>query len=176
MATIVAIDCTDGVLLAGDRQVVEDGTVTGSRRHVFDLDGVLAAAVGGDPDAFRRQLETAMADYGADRGEPDVDAVVRMAESAAEEAGVEALIAARDGAGVARVRSIRDGVLDEDVAALGSGAPSILGLLETIGEVDLGDAEAEVERAFEAAAARDPGTGEEVDVSRLSDAEGGETV
>lgn len=169
MATIAAVDCTDGVLLAGDRLVVRDGAVVGSRRHVFDFEDVGAAAVGDDPDAFRRQLDAAIRAYAAESGDPGIDAVARMAAEAVSEGDVEALVAARDDDDRARVRSATDGVLDERVASLGSGAPAVLGHLETLGDVDLEDAESGVREAFQAAAARDAGTGEEVDVWRLAD-------
>ena len=175
MATIVAVDCTDGVMLAGDRLVVRDGAIVGSRRHVFDFDDVGAAAVGDDPDAFRRQLDAAIRAYAAESGDPGIDAVARMAAEAVSEGGVEALVAARDESGRARVRSVTDGVLDERVAALGSGASTVLGHLETLGEVDLDHAEAGVREAFQAAAARDAGTEEEIDVWRLAD-EGDEST
>ena len=175
MATIVAVDCTDGVLLAGDRLVVRDGAVVGSRRHVFDFGDVGAAAVGDDPDAFRRQLDAALRAYADEAGSPSIDAVSRMAADAADEGGVESLVAARDDSGRARARSVTDGVLDERVAALGNGAPTVLGHLETVGEMDLASAESAVREAFQAAAARDAGTGEELDVWRLAgdDGEGG---
>ena len=169
MATIVAVDCTDGVLLAGDRLVVRDGAVVGTRRHVFEFEDVGAAAVGDDPDAFRRQLDAAIRAYTVEGGEPGMDAVARMAADAVGAGDVEALVVARDESGWAQVRSVTDGVLDERIAALGSGAPTVLGRLEAIGDVDLEDAESGVRKAFQAAAARDPGTGEEIDVWRLAD-------
>jgi len=175
VATIVAVDCTDGVLLAGDRLVVRDGAVVGTRRYVFDFEDVGAAAVGDDPDAFRRQLDAALRAYTAEAGEPGIDAVARMAADAAAEGGVEALVAARDESGRTQIRSVTDGVLEERVAALGSGAPTVLGHLETVGDVDLGGAESGVQEAFQAAAARDAGTGEEIDVWRLAD-EGAEST
>lgn len=174
MATIVAVDCTDGVILAGDRLVVRDGAAVGSRSHVFDFDDVGAAAVGDDPDAFRRQLDASIRAYAAEGGSPGIDAVSRMAADAVAEGGVEALVVARDDPGHARARSVTDGVLDEQVAALGSGAPTVLGHLETVGEVDLASAESAVHEAFQAAAARDAGTDEDLDVWRLADDDGEE--
>lgn len=175
MATIVAVDCTDGVLLAGDRVVVRDGAVAGSRRHVFDFDGVGAAAVGDDPAAFRRQLDAAIRAYDAAGGEPGIDALARMAADAAEAADVDAIAVARDDGGRARARSVTDGVLEEQLAALGSGAPTVLGHLEGTDEADLEESESRVRAAFRAAAARDPGTGAAVDVWRLADG-GGEVA
>jgi proteasome beta subunit len=173
VATIVALDCLDGVLLAGDRLVVEGETVVGTRRHVFDFDGVGAAAVGDDPDSFRRRLDAAIREYAVERGEPGVEAVSRMAVDIADEASVEAIVAASDVAGRATARSVDRGVLEERVAARGSAASLVLGQLEAVGEVDVAAAESEVRRAFRAAAARDAGTGEEIDVWRLADEAGG---
>lgn len=176
VATIVAVDCSDGVLLAGDRVVVRGGRVVGSRRHVFAFDdsgaGIGAAAVGEDPNDFHRRLDVALREYASERGEPTVDAVARMAADVAAEPGVEVLVAARDGSGTARVRSVSEGVHEERTAAFGSGASTVGGHLEAIGEVDLDVAGSEVRAAFQAAAARDPGTGEELDVWRLADEEG----
>lgn len=171
MATIAGLDCADGALLAGDRTVVRNGAVVGSRRHVFGFDGAGAAAVGDDPDAFRRQLDAATRRYVAERGGQGIDAFSRMAREAADEAGVEALVAARGDDGRVRVRSVTDGVLDERVAALGGAAPVVLGSLEAVGELDLDGAESRVRDAFDVAATRDAGTGEEVDVLRFRDAD-----
>ncbi|HKJ60188.1 MAG TPA: hypothetical protein VKA37_13235, partial [Halobacteriales archaeon] len=113
--------------------------------------------------------------YAAESGDPGIDAVARMAAEAVSEGDVEALVAARDESGRAQVRSVTDGVLDERVAALGSGAPTVLGHLETIGDVDLEGAESGVREAFQAAAARDAGTEAEIDVWRLAD-EGDEST
>lgn len=169
MATIVAVDCTDGALLAGDRLVVEDGVVVGSRQHVFAFDGVGAAAVGDDPDGFRRQLDAALREYALERGEPGIDAASRMAADLVEETRVEAFVVARDGEGRAGVRVVADGVLEEDVTARGSAAEVVLGQLETVGEVDLRAGETRVREAFRAGASRDPGTGEDPDLWRLGD-------
>lgn len=169
VATIVALDCLDGALLAGDRLVVEGGTVVGSRPHVFDFDDVAVAAVGDDPDGFRRQFDAALRAYATERGEPGTDAVARMTADVAGDTGVEALVVARDESGRANVRSATDGVLDERLVAFGSGASTVIGHLESVGEVDLDAAESGVREAFRSAAARDPGTGAEVDVSRLAD-------
>lgn len=172
MATIVAVECTDGVILAGDRVVVREEAVVGTRRHVFEFGDAGAAAVGEDPEAFERHLDAAIRKYAADRGRPGIDALSRMAAEAADEAGVEAFVVARDDDGRARARSVADGVLEERTGALGSGAPVVLGRLEGVGEVDLDEAESAVREAFRAAAARDAGTGEELDVWRLEDAGG----
>lgn len=169
MATIVAIDCLDGVILAGDRLVVEGETIVGERPHVFDFGNVGAAAVGDDPDSFRRRLDAALREYAVERGHPRVEAVSRMAIEIAEDVGVEALVAARDGSGRANARSVDHGVLAERVAARGSAAPIVLAQLEPLGDVDLDAAESRVHEAFRAAAARDTGTAQEVDVWRLSD-------
>lgn len=170
VATIVAVDCADGALLAGDRVVVRDGTVAGTRRHVFDLEGGGAAAVGDDPAAFGRRLESAIDAYAIERGSPGLDAIARMAADAAEETGVEALVVGRDGDGRARARSVSGGTLPERLAAIGSAAQVVLGRLEAADVVGLDAAESAVREAFRTADARDPGTGADVDVVVLRDA------
>ena len=170
MATIAAVDCTDGALLAGDRQVVADGTVTGERRHVFDLDGVAAAAVGEDVDAFRRRLDAEVREYRGDRGEPTLSTLARIASPIADRTGVEAIVAGRDDDGRAGFRTLADGaVLSDDVTVLGTGAQVVLGSVEGAGDVPIADAERQLREAFAAAADRDTGTGDDVDVLRLDD-------
>lgn len=156
--------------------MVRGETVVGSQRHVFDFGDVGAGAVGEDVDAFRRQLEVALREYSAERGEPGIDAAARMTADVAETTDVVGIVAARDGEGEARVLSFEDGVLEERVAARGSAARLVLGQLESLEDPSLSDAEAAVREAFDAAAERDTGTGGELDLWRLEDAEPGETV
>ena len=174
MATIAAIDCTDGVLLAGDRRVVSDGAVAGERRLVFDLDGAAAAVVGSNVDEFRRLLDAEVQEYRTDRGEPTIDTLARLSAGVADELDVEAIVAIRDEDGRAALRTLADGaVVEGDVVALGSGAQVVLGGLEGVGDASVADAEPRVREAFAAAADRDSGTGGEVDVVRLTDADEG---
>lgn len=173
MATIAGVDCADGVLLAGDRRVVSDGAVAGERRLVFDLDGVVAAATGGDVDEFRRRLEAEVREYRTSRGGPTVDTLARLATEAVDGTDVEAIVAGRDEDGRAALRTLAEGaVLEDDVVASGSGAQVVLGRLEGAGGASIADAEPRVREAFSAAAERDPGTGSGLDVVRLDDAGG----
>ncbi|WP_435181656.1 20S proteasome subunit A/B [Halorussus sp. AFM4] len=174
MATIVGIEVDGGAVLAGDRRLTEGGTVSSdSKRHVFDLDGVGAAAVGagGDVDEFRRRLDAEVDSYETEHGEPmSIDRLVSVASDVAAAEGVEAVVAARDGDDVPRVRGIDSdgGVIGDDALAFGSGAQLALGVLEGR-EQGIGpdDAEALARDAVDAAADRDTDTGGEVDVYRL---------
>lgn len=171
MSTIVGIECTDGVLLAGDRLLVRDGTVESkSKQRVFSVDDVGAACVGpaGGIDEFGRRFESEVRSYETERGEMRIDPLATTLSSVVDEENVEAIVAARDEDGVARLRVLgTDGsVLDDSPAARGSGAPMLLGGLDET-ETDLDTAEAQVRDAFDAVADRDPETGDDVDLWRL---------
>jgi proteasome beta subunit len=171
MSTVLGVACGDGVVLAGDRLVTSDGHVhSRSRRHVFDFGAVGAAVVDGDVDGFVDRLEAEIRAYRTERGDPEVDPVVRMASDLAAEFGVSALLAARtDGRPALRAVAADGGVTDDDVAAFGSGASVALGALEAGHDPDATlDAAAALARdALSAAAERDAGTGSELDRYRL---------
>lgn len=170
MSTIVGIECADGVLLAGDRLLVRNGTVESrSKERVFTVDGVGAACVGPGSriDEFGRRFESEVRSYRTERGEMGIDPLATKLSSVADEEGVEVIVAARDD-GIARLRAIgADGsVLDDSPAARGSGAPMLLGALDE-DETDLDTAESRVRDAFDAVADRDPKTGDDIDTWRL---------
>ena len=168
MATIVGIECADGVLLAGDRTLATDGTIRSTdKRHVFDFGAVGAA---GAVDTFSRELEAEIRQYRTERSEPvRVDPLARMASSLSSRTGAEAIVAAPDADGAPRLRVVYDdgSVVDDDRGALGSGAALALGQLDAAGDLTLADAADLVEDLFAAVAERDPGTGTDVDVYRL---------
>jgi proteasome beta subunit len=172
MATIVGIECVDGVLLAGDRTLATDGTIRSTdKRHVFDHGAVGAAAVGeaGALDTFSRELESDVRRYRTERSVPvRIDPLARMASSLSARTGAEALVAAPDADGTPRLRVVyADGsVVDDDRGALGSGAALALGQLDAAGELTLADAADLVDDLFAAVAERDPATGTDVDVYR----------
>jgi proteasome beta subunit len=174
MATIVGIECADGVLLAGDRTLTTDGTVRSTdKRHVFDYGAVGAAAAGeaGALDTFSRELAAEIREYRTERSVPvRIDPLARMASSLSASTGTEALVAAPDAGGAPRLRVVyADGsVVDDDRGALGSGAALALGQLDAAGEVTLAGAADLVDDLFAAVAERDPGTGTDVDVYRLA--------
>jgi len=176
MGTVVAIETETGVAIAGDGLVVDDDTVTGEGgRRVFEFDSVGVAAVGdpGDVQEFGRQLESAVRSRELERGESiDVESLARIAARQAGDANVEAVVGARDGDGVARIREVgSDGrVLENDRVALGSGAEIALGRLESIGDDrEAGDVATTVREVLETVVARDAGTGGEVVVWSLDD-------
>lgn len=146
-----------------------------SLRRLTVVEGV-GVAVAGDPDSVERvhrQVEREVRSYGYDESEPmGVDRLARVAADAAGEAGVAAVVAARDDAGRPAVRAVtpEDGVLADRVVAFGTGAAVALGHLEGVPEGAGPDAAADaVREALARAADRDPDTGEAVDVWLLAD-------
>lgn len=174
MGTLVAIESSDGVVLAVDTRAVEGSTVRSDRAgRSFEMDAAIAGAVGsqGDVDEFRRALERAVDAYELERDRTvGIDQLGRMAAREAQEAGVRAAVAARDGEGRARLREIgSDGsVLESEAVALGSGAETALGRLEDVDTGGREDAESLAEDALRAAVERDPATGGEIEVRHLS--------
>lgn len=134
MSTIVGVESDGAVALAADRGNVTDGTKTGSVDRLFEFGTAAAVAVGdqGSVDSFGRRLE---AELDRERLERDVDVgrLVRMAADIASEENVEAIVAARDDDGAAALRSVdsHGAVLDDTVAAFGSGTQVALGILES---------------------------------------------
>jgi proteasome beta subunit len=173
MATIVGIECTDGVLLAGDRTLVEEGTVRSTdKRHVFELGDVGVAVAGSAAaiDSFERELDAELRRYRTDQSEVRIDPLARITSNLAASTGASAIVAAPDEEGVPRLRSVGDdgSILDDDWAALGTGQSLALGQLEAAAEeLSLEAADDLVDEIFEALAERDTDTGDDVDRFRL---------
>ena len=176
---MVAVETDGGAALAGDSLATHDGTVTSKNvEHVFDFEGVGAAATGDRTGvneferAFGAELRSERLDHDGPLG---LDRLASLAAEVAETAGVEAVIAARDDDGVARVRRVdaTGAVTEGPVIAVGTGAAVALGVLEGADlRVDL-DAGADLARdAVEAAADRDTESGGEIEVWTLSNGEG----
>lgn len=179
MGTVVAVETDGGVAVAGDSLATADGTVTSTHvDRVFDFEGVGAAATGdrADVDEFERELG---AEVRSQRLETDGPVRIgRLAETAArvaETTRVEAVVAAPDDDGTARVRRVgaTGAVTEGPVVAIGTGAALALGRLEgaDLG-VDLDGAAALVRDALEAAAERDAESGGETDVWTLANGDG----
>lgn len=175
MGTVVAIESDAGVVIAGDSRETRGNTVTSETvERVFDLDGIGAGAVGGagDVDEFRRRLESELRSRRLETdGDPDLGWIARAAAEIAEATGVDAVVGARDDDGLARLRQVGpDGsVLENELVALGSGAPVALGRLEGADpDVDLAATEERAREAVETAAERDTGTGGDVDTWTLA--------
>lgn len=175
MSTIIGIEADAGVVLAGDRLRVSDGTAVGEgvRRVVgFEVAGAAAEGDPGDVDAFRRRLESDVRRYRVDHDEsPGVKRLARMAADIAEETGIEALVGGHDDQGVARLRVVDgDGaVLTDETAALGTGAQLALGRLDDLDRGgDLTAVEKRVREHLVLVAERDPKTGDTVDTWTLA--------
>lgn len=175
MSTIVGVE-TDGVVaLAADRANVTDGTATGSVDRLFEFDDAGAVAVGdpGSVASFGRRLESELdrERLGRDR-EVGLDRVARMAAEISAEENVEAIVAARADEGAARLRSVdsHGAVLDDTVAAFGTGAQVALGILESeTFDGESPDLEERLREILGSVAERDAETSDDLDSWSLSD-------
>lgn len=178
MGTIVGIRLTDGVALAADKRATDGSTVRSeSVEKLFAFDGPEAGAVAtgetGSIQTFGRKLDTEVRQRGTERGSPiRIDPLSRLASELASETGVEAVVAARDDEGVARMRAIdgTGGELDEEVVAQGTGAEFALGQLEGTDRDESIEGVVDVlEAIFERVAERDTETGADCTVWTLAD-------
>lgn len=177
MATVLGIRCAEGAVLAGDRRVTNDDTVTSNEgRRVFDYDDAGAAIVGdvGRIEEFDRRFGTDLDGDRHDRDEPaHIDRIARIASDLTGEIGVDGLVVGRDSAGEVGLREVgSDGlVLASEVSALGTGASVAFGPLEEA-DTDRGldDVESLARETLSIVAQRDPDTGTDVDVLRFENA------
>jgi proteasome beta subunit len=178
MGTIVGIRLADGVALAADKRATDGSTVRSeSVEKLFAFDGPEAGAVAtgetGSIQTFGRKLDTEVRQRGTEQGSPiRIDPLSRLASELATETGVEAVVAARDTDGTARMRAIdgAGGELDEEVAARGTGAEFALGQLEGMDRGGPVEEAADVlESIFERVAERDTETGADCTVWTLAD-------
>lgn len=174
MGTIVGVAATGGVVLGGDQRTTDGATVTGRTGRAWSDEDVVAAAIGpaGDVDAFRRSFVSELHRQRAEEDALSLERITRIAADLTREHGVDALVGARDGDGVARLREVgSDGsVLETEATARGSGMQVATGALESASPGSLDDAEDLVREALAAAGERDTETGGEFDVVRLADA------
>lgn len=173
MSTVLGVASAGGVALAGDRVAVADGRVRSrNRQHVFGFGRVGAAVVVADVDGFADRLESDVRAYRTERGDVRIDPLARMASDLAVEFDVSVAVAGRDDDGVPDLRAIAaDGRLtDDDVSAFGSGASVALGVLDARYDAvtTLAETTTLARDALAAAAERDPGTGTDLDLYRLS--------
>ncbi|MEM4782167.1 MAG: 20S proteasome subunit A/B [Halalkalicoccus sp.] len=176
MGTVVGVRLRDGVALAADKRATSESAVRSeSLQKLFDYDAAGAVAAG-EPSAigtFGRRLETEIRTRQTEQGTTiRIDPLARIAGDLASETGVEAVVAARDGELVARVRAIDSsgGELAEEVLAQGTGAQFALGQLDGIDrELSVREADERLESLLRRVAERDTETGEEIDVWTLED-------
>lgn len=178
MGTVVGVRLADGVALAADKRATSGSTVRSeSVEKCFSFDGAAAGAVAagetGSIQTFGRKLDTELRQRGTERGSQiRIDPLSRLAGELAADTGVEAIVAARDDRGVARMRAIdaAGGELDEEVAARGSGAEFALGQLEGTDRDESIDGAADaLESVLGRVAERDTETGADCTVWTLPD-------
>lgn len=177
MGTIVGVRLADGVALAADKRVTGGGSVRSeSLEKLFGFDAAGAAAAGepGAIQAFGRKLDAEVRSRETEQGKTiRIDPLSRLAGDLAGGTGVEAVVAARDDEGVARLRAVdaAGGELDEEVAARGTGAGFALGQLDGMDrERGIEEAAGALESVFERIAERDTETGTDCEVHTLADA------
>lgn len=172
MPTVVAFETEGGAVVAADRLVVADGTVSSKHADRIAEFGDCGGAAVSDPDRFRRELDGKCRGYETDHGEnPRIEPFTRMATEVAREVGTDAAVAARDESGDAQVRAVyADGsVIEESPVALGTGAELAFGRLEAGIPADLDSAAEFAGDLIEGVGERDTRTGEEADVWTLAD-------
>jgi proteasome beta subunit len=171
MPTVIGFETEGGAVIAADRLVVDDDTVSSKNADRIADFGDCGGAAVADPGQFRRELDGERRQYGADHDtDPGIEAFARMATNVAAAVGTDAAIAARDEDGRARVRAVyADGsVIDDSPVALGTGAELAFGRLEAGVPEDLNEAEAFAREVIEGVGERDTRTGDEADVWTLA--------
>lgn len=175
MGTIVGVRLADGIALAADRRATAGGTVSTERlEKLFDYDDAGAAATG-EPGAiqeFGRRLDDEIRQLRTRQTAVRISPLERLASRIAAEAGAEAIIAARDGDGIARLRAIdpEGGATGDDTFARGTGARLALGQLDGADlDIETREAGELLEDVFESVAERDADTGDEIDIWTLKD-------
>ncbi|GAB7093895.1 hypothetical protein JCM30237_10470 [Halolamina litorea] len=173
MPTVVAFETEGGAVVAADRLVVDNDTVSSKQAdRIADLGDCGGAAVA-DPDRFRRELDGKRRSYEADHGDnPGIEPFTQLATEVARDVGTDAAVVARDADGRAQVRAVyADGsVIDDSPVALGTGAELAFGRLEAGVPADLAEAAAFARQLIEGVGERDTRTGDEADVWTLADA------
>ncbi len=174
VGTILGIETTAGVVLAGDRRYTHDGTTASDgvqRVHDFDRAGVAAV---GDPGSIRKfasRVESELRSYETERDESmALDRLAHTTADVAADEGVDAIVAGRTADGNAELREVGNdgGVLATEATARGSGAAVAVGLLESGPDAEeLDDVEAFARETMATVANRDARTGSDVDVYRL---------
>lgn len=175
MGTVVAVESADRVAIAADSLGVEDGTVRSrSVDRLVRLDGAIAGAVGdrAGVDEFRRRLEHEIEGYETERGRAiRIDPLARIAAREADSADVDAVVAALDDDGAAKLRRVDagGGVVAVGRTALGTGPAVAMGELESFDPDEAGEGLADrLREIVEHVAAVDPETGGDVEAIELT--------
>lgn len=175
MSIVIAVETRDGVVIAGDSLGAEDGTVTTDQiQRVFDFDDTGAGVVGpaGAIQQFQQTLRSRLKEYRLEHSkEMSVDRLGQIAAEHAQETNVSAVVGTHDRDGRPQLRKVRqDGsVLKTSATALGSGAETALGGLETTNfDIDVEEAVSEIREILGDVLERDAHSGGDIDVWSLS--------
>lgn len=175
MATVVGCRFADGVVLAGDRQVSQNGMIRSTT--VNRIQRLPHACIGSAdrPNRFQplvTDLESAIRSYQFRTDEsPTCSAITRLAQSISGTHRSAILLACRELTGQAALFIIDDGSqTQEPAAALGTGSALAYGVLEQIDySQGVDDGEAELSALIKTVSERDSNTGSTVDTIVLRD-------
>lgn len=173
MPTVVAFETEGGAVLAADRLVVSNDTVSSKRAERLATFGDCGGAAVDDPGEFRRELDGKRREYETDHGgNPGIEPFTQLASEVAGAVGTDAAVLARDDDGHARARAVyADGsVIDDSPVALGTGAELAFGRLEAGVPEGLDEASTFARELIEGVGERDTRTGDEADVWTVADA------
>ncbi|MEB3816377.1 MAG: archaeal proteasome endopeptidase complex subunit beta [Desulfurococcales archaeon] len=181
-ATAVAVRVKDGVVLAADRRMSYGGFIVSKNiKKIYKISDRIAIAITGlygDMSGIMRILDVEVRYYEISSERPmSLQAVAKLFSNLLYSYRVmplyvEALVGGIDLDGKPKIYVLDPvgALTEEDYAAAGSGATIALGVIESSYKPDLSLDEAEklVENAMKAAISRDAGSGDAIDIVRVT--------
>jgi len=181
-ATAVAVRASNGVVVAADRRMSYGGFIVSRNiRKVHKInDRIVLALTGfyGDMSGLMRMIDAEVKYYEVDTGKPmSLRSVAKLLSNLLYSYRiaplyVEAIVAGIDYDGKPRVFVLDPvgAVTEEEFAATGSGATIALGVIENAYRhgVSVDEAEKVVENAMRAAISRDAGSGDAIDIVKIT--------
>ncbi len=181
-ATAVAVRASNGVVVAADRRMSYGGFIVS--RNIKKLhkinDRIVLALTGfyGDMSGLMRMIDAEVKYYEVDTGRPmSLRSVAKLLSNLLYSYRitplyVEAIVAGIDYDGEPRVFVLDPvgAITEEEFAATGSGATIALGVIENAYRPDISVDEAEkvAENAMRAAISRDAGSGDAIDIVKIT--------
>lgn len=181
-ATAVAVKAKDGVVMAADRRMSYGGLIVSRNvKKVYilaDRIGIAVTGLYGDMSGLIRMLNVEVRYYEVSMGKHiALRAVAKLLSNLLysyriSPLYVEAIVGGIDADGNPRLYVLDPvgAVTEEDFAATGSGATIALGVIENEyrGDISIDEAESIAERAVKAAIRRDAGSGDAIDILKIS--------
>lgn len=181
-ATAVAVKAKDGVVMAADRRMSYGGLIVSrnvKKVHILsDRIGIAVTGLYGDMSGLIRMLNVEVRYYEVSMGKHiALRAVAKLLSNLLysyriSPLYVEAIVGGIDVDGNPRLYVLDPvgAVTEEDFAATGSGATIALGVIENEyrNDITIDEAESIAERAVKAAIRRDAGSGDAIDILKIS--------